>query len=367
MDQTGRVKMQKMQVLENIWYCAAHSAEITDKPLARLICGMPMVFYRGESGAVAALEDRCPHRQAPLSMGNVIGEDIQCNYHGFIYNKTGNCVHIPRQDGISAKNRVQAFTAVERWGFIWIWWGDQEKADDSTISDLSWTEEEGRRVQYFHWDVNANFQLMADNLLDVSHVDFLHKHSIASKINDTAKQADAPKVTIETKVEGNTVHSLRLVHNTLLAGITAAWHGSEGPVTRVSTGKWEAPNSCILKLQFEDANGEINETINLDHIMTPATDTTSHYFMDWTWDFGGPDGYPNHDDVDKEQRGLIEVDDIPMVEAQQRNLEIFTDVQDVPVKQDKFVIEVHRVLQRMYSEQGIEARPEVSRVSAAAE
>jgi vanillate O-demethylase monooxygenase subunit len=354
-----------MQVLENIWYCAAHTAEITDKPLARMICGMPMVLFRGESGEVAALEDRCPHRQAPLSMGNVIGDDIQCDYHGFIYNKSGSCVHIPRQDAISSKMRVQSFAAVERWGFIWIWWGDQEKVDETTIPDLSWTEEDGRRVAYFHWNVNASFQLMADNLLDVSHVDFLHKHSIASKIDPIAKQADAPKVTMETKVDGDAVHNLRLVYNTMLAGVTAAWHGSEGPVKRVSTGKWLPPNSCILKLQFEDENGEINETINLDHIMTPETDKTCHYFMDWTWDFGGPDGYPTHEDVDKEQRALIEMDDIPIVEAQQRNLDLFGKVQDVPVKQDKFVNNVHKVLQRLYAEQGITARDEVSRMAAA--
>ncbi|MBT7953682.1 MAG: aromatic ring-hydroxylating dioxygenase subunit alpha [Rhodospirillaceae bacterium] len=356
--------MKKMQFLENIWYCAAYTAEVADKPLARMICGMPMVLYRAESGEVAALEDRCPHRQAPLSMGNVIGETIQCDYHGFLFDKTGACTHIPRQDRIPAANRVDAFAAVERWGFIWVWWGDQSKVDGTTIPDLSWTADENRRVQYFHWHVNANFQLMADNLLDVSHVDFLHKHSIASKIDPTAKQAEAPKVTMETNVEGDAVHSLRLVHNTMLAGITAAWHGSEGPVTRVSTGKWLPPNSCILKLQFEDENGDINETINLDHIMTPETENTCHYFMDWTWDFGGPDGYPDHDDVDREQRSLIECDDIPMVEAQQRNLELFDNVQDIPVKQDKFVNRVHKVLQRLYAEQGITERVEVTRMAA---
>ena len=357
--------MQKMQVLENIWYCAAHSAEVSDKPLARIICGMPMVFYRGESGTPAALEDRCPHRQAPLSMGNVIGEDLQCDYHGFIYNNKGSCVHIPRQDAISANNKIQAFTTVERWGFIWVWWGNQEKADPSTIPDLPWTEEDGRRVEYFYWRVKANHQLMADNLLDVSHVDFLHKNSIASKIDPTAKESEAPKVTIETNVDGNTVHSLRIVHKTLLAGITAAWHVSEGPINRISTGKWEAPNSCILKLQFEDMDGTINETINLDHIMTPETDGSCHYFLDWTWDFGGPDGYPNNEDVHEEQCGIIEGDDIPIVEAQQDTLELFGKVQDIPVKQDKFVIEVHRVLQRMYEEQGLGLPPEVDRMAAA--
>ena len=353
-----------MQVLEDIWYCAAHSAEVTTKPLDRVICGLPMVLYRSETGNVAALEDRCPHRQAPLSMGNVIGEDIQCNYHGFIFNKTGQCIHIPRQDRIPSRNWIRAFAAVEKWGFIWIWWGDQDRVDESTIPDLRWTEEEHRRAAYFYFHVNANFQLMADNLLDVSHVDFLHKHSIASKIDPSAKEAEAPKVTIETKVEGNTVHSLRKVHNTLLAGITAKWHGSEGPVTRVSTGKWLPPNSCILKLQFADENGDINETINLDHIMTPETECSCHYFMDWTWDFGGPDGYPTHHDVDREQRDLIDLDDIPMVEAQQRNLDRFGPLKDVPVKQDRFVNEVHRVLQRLYTEAGITERTEVMRLAA---
>lgn len=356
--------MKKLQVLEDFWYCAAHSAEITDKPLARIICGMPMVLYRGESGRVVALEDRCPHRQAPLSLGNVIGDEIQCDYHGLIFDRTGACVHIPRQDAISASNRIQAFSAVERWGFIWVWWGDQDKAEPATIPNLPWTEEDHRRSVYFYWHVNANFQLMADNLLDVSHVDFLHKSSIASKIAPGVKAAEAPKVTIETRVEGNVVHSLRQVHNTMLAGIAAKWHGGEGPVTRVSTGRWEPPNSCILKLQFAEADGSIHRTINLDHIMTPETDRTCHYFLDWTWDFEGADGYPTPEDVDREQRGLIEVEDIPMVEAQQRNLDLFGDVRDIPVKQDRTLIEVHRVLKRLYAEAGLGGSLEATRAAA---
>ena len=219
--------------------------------------------------------------------------------------------------------------------------------------------------KYFYWPVKANFQLMADNLLDVSHVDFLHKNSIASKIDDTAEAAVTPKVSFETVVEGNVVTTIRRVHDTLLAGIAAKWHGSEGPVTRVSTGRWEPPNCCIMQLQFQDSDGAINRTINMEHIMTPETDTTCHYFMDWTWDFGDPEGYPTHGDVDREQRGLIEIEDIPMVEAQQRNITAFgTDARDIPVKQDKHVNEVHRVLRRMYEEQGVVGRNEVTRQAA---
>ena len=356
--------MQKLNVLEDIWYVAALSEELTDKPLARIICGMPMVLYRGESGQVVALEDRCPHRQAPLSLGNVLGDDIQCNYHGFVFDKAGTCIHIPRQDAVPSSNRVDFFSATERWGYIWIWWGEQSKSDSSLIPDFPWTEEDHRRTQYFHWRVNANFQLMADNLLDVSHVDFLHKHSIGSKIDDRASQAEAPKVSFETETVGNRVTTIRRVHNTLLAGVTAKWHGSEGPVTRVSTGTWLPPNHCIMMLQFEE-DGEMNETINMEHLMTPETDKTCHYFMDWTWDFPGLDGYLDHLEVDREQRALIEVDDIPMVEAQQRNIDLFgSRARDVPVKQDRHVNEVHKVLRRLYAEAGIEGMDEVTRMAA---
>ncbi len=189
---------------------------------------------------------------------------------------------------------------------------------------------------------------MADNLLDVSHVVFLHKNFITSKIDDTAKAAVAPKVSFETVVEENVVTTIRRVHDTLLAGIAAKWRGSEGSVTRVSTGRWEPPNCCIMQLQFQYPNGAINRTINMEQIMTTETDTIRHYFMDWTWDFCDPEGYPTNEDVYREQRGLIEVEDIPMVEAQQRNILAFgTDARDIPVKQDKHVSEVYRVLRWM--------------------
>jgi hypothetical protein len=120
-----------------------------------------------------------------------------------------------------------------------------------------------------------------------------------------------------------------------------------------------------LKLQFAEPDGTINETISMEHIMTPETASTCHYFMDWTWDFGGPDGYPTHADVDQEQRGIIDGDDIPMVEAQQRTIEQFgADARDVPVKQDLHVSSVHRVLKRMYEDAGMTAAAEVTRMAA---
>ena len=147
--------------------------------------------------------------------------------------------------------------------------------------------------------------------------------------------------------------------------IQCNYHGSEGPVTRISTGRWEPPNCCIMKLQFAEPGGAVGETISMEHIMTPETGASCHYFMEWTWDFGGPDGYPTHADVDREQRALIDIDDIPMVEAQQRTIDQFgAAARDIPVVQDRHVSSVHRVLKRMYEDAGMSAAAEVTRMAA---
>ena len=113
-----------MEYPQNVWYCSALSTEISNTPLARMICDKPIVFYRGESGKVVALEDRCAHRQAPLSLGRVQGDDIECGYHGFVFDCAGACVHVPHQDTVPNSARIAAYPAVERWGYVWLWLDD---------------------------------------------------------------------------------------------------------------------------------------------------------------------------------------------------------------------------------------------------
>ena len=169
-----------MKYLDNVWYCSALSTEVADKPLARTVCEKPVVIYRGESGKVAALEDRCAHRQAPLSLGRRLGDDIECAYHGFTFNSLGACVHIPHQTTVPRAAKVQSYAVAERWGYIWLWFGASEKADFGRVPHLPWIEDSKFRTVYFHFDVKANFQLMADNLMDVSHTEFLHRATIGS-------------------------------------------------------------------------------------------------------------------------------------------------------------------------------------------
>ena len=102
----------------------------------------PVVFYRTEDGTPVALEDRCPHRRLPLSMGKLVGDDVlQCHYHGLRFDRTGACVRVPGQDMIPATARVKTYPVVERYKWLWIWMGDPALADPAKIPDYHWFDD----------------------------------------------------------------------------------------------------------------------------------------------------------------------------------------------------------------------------------
>src|SRR5687768_10422806 len=115
--------------LRNTWYIAAEPQELASRPLARTILERPVVVFRTASGKVVALDDRCPHRFAPLSLGHVAGERIQCGYHGAQFDASGACVHVPGQD-IVPRVKIASYPVVEKHGYVWIWMGDTAGAAD---------------------------------------------------------------------------------------------------------------------------------------------------------------------------------------------------------------------------------------------
>ena len=179
--------------IRNVWYVAAWSNEIpAHGMLARTVTQVPLVFWRDDNGEVVALEDRCCHRAAPLSSGRREGENIRCMYHGLLFDKTGQCVEIPSQDFIPPAARVRAYPVVERFKWVWVWMGNPEKADPSLIPDTHYLDDPHWRGTpgYIHYD--ANYLLIADNLLDFSHLSYVH----ATTLGGGAKYAGVrPKIT----------------------------------------------------------------------------------------------------------------------------------------------------------------------------
>jgi len=128
--------LQGDRFVRNAWYVAAWSQEVARTPLARKILGEPLVFFRKQDGTPIAFIDRCPQKLAPLSRGEVIGDLLQCGYHGMQYDSSGRCVRVPGQPPIPPAARLQSFPLVEKYNAIWIWMGAPERADKSSIIDI---------------------------------------------------------------------------------------------------------------------------------------------------------------------------------------------------------------------------------------
>jgi len=123
-------------LLRNAWYIGAWADEIGgERPLARRICNDPIVLFRDGMGRVAALADRCCHRAAPLHLGTVVEEGIQCGYHGLVINGSGRCVRVPGQQKIPDDARVRSYPVIEKDQMVWVWMGDPAKSDQANIVD----------------------------------------------------------------------------------------------------------------------------------------------------------------------------------------------------------------------------------------
>ena len=131
----------------NRWWVAGFSWELADKPLARSFLNRPMVLFRTPDGAVAALEDRCCHKELPLSMGAVEQRGLRCGYHGLLFNHAGGCIEVPGQPTVPARARVRAYPLREQDQILWVWIGaapDQAPPDEPPLvlpcPPGSWTE-----------------------------------------------------------------------------------------------------------------------------------------------------------------------------------------------------------------------------------
>src|SRR5688572_17787209 len=130
--------MEARMLVRNQWYVAASAEEIGRALTGRWICGEPVVLYRTEAGQPVILDDRCPHRRYALSKGRLIGDVVQCGYHGMEFGADGKCVRIPGQTNIPPRLRARVYPVAERDGWIWMWVGDPVLADHSKIPDCHW-------------------------------------------------------------------------------------------------------------------------------------------------------------------------------------------------------------------------------------
>jgi phenylpropionate dioxygenase-like ring-hydroxylating dioxygenase large terminal subunit len=166
--------------IRNAWYVGAWDHEVGRDLRRRVILGEPVVFFRRDDGTPVALEDRCCHRQAPLSMGKLVGNIVQCPYHGLQFDSSGKCVKVPSQDRVPASARVKSFPVTEKNHWVWIWTGDPAKADAALIEDFHWMDDPGWGYGGSSLRVEANYLLLVENLLDTTHLPFLHPTTLGT-------------------------------------------------------------------------------------------------------------------------------------------------------------------------------------------
>jgi len=265
--------------LKDNWQVAAFAKEVGRHLLARTLANENVVLYRLASGEPVALHDTCPHRSVPLSLGKLVDDIVQCGYHGLCFDKLGQCVKVPGQDRIPAAAKVQAYPVVERYDFIWIWLGDPALADERTVPDFHWMTDPDWTICTGYHHFQAHYQLLNDNLLDLTHETFVHSHTIGN-----AAVADSP-LSVELK-DGHIVRAHRDMRNCEPPPFYVKATGFSTRIDRWHTTIFTPPAFLVIENGAMPAGSDkekaraagVAKERRVLNLITPETESSSHYF-----------------------------------------------------------------------------------------
>lgn len=345
-----------MPFLKNAWYVAANAPELDEGMVSRKICNEQIVMFRTSTGEVSALHDRCPHRFVPLSMGKRVGDSIECGYHGLRFDGTGACVEAPNDDDAQKERTcVKAYKAVERYSVIWLWMGDAELANPDDIPAFEFLSDNSDLTccQGYSY-LKGNYQLISDNLLDLSHIHYLHPG-----IHEGSKFGD---FTNRVKREGDTVWSMLWRHHYHVNAAQRPIFGLEGDAEDVEGqghARWDAPGVLYVDTAWWDHGSSFEQGVQTPnaHLISPETETTSHYFWASGRNFA-KDSEQFTTATAATMKNVFETQDGPMIEAQQRDMGTSTDFlvhKPIILKADAAGVLARRIMkQKMRAEQADE-------------
>ncbi|WP_312526177.1 aromatic ring-hydroxylating dioxygenase subunit alpha [Paracoccus sp. (in: a-proteobacteria)] len=306
--------------LKNAWYVAAWDHEVGRELKPVTMLGQNLVLYRTQDGRAAALEDACPHRKLPLSMGRIKGDEVECGYHGLTFDTTGTCTRVPGAEKIPHVACVRSYPIEERYGLLWVWMGDVAEADPAKIfevenwGDPAWGVNRGESMT-----LRCNYLYMTDNLLDPSHVAWVHQSSFASSACE--------ETPLETTVKDDGVTVWRWMLDSEPAPFYAPFLQFEGNTDRKQHYEVRYPSNAIIKAIFAPAHtggeGAVlpDNTFLMDsyNFMTPVDDKHTKYYWFQMRNFA-----PNDPEVSasfaKSVRGAFEEDRL-VLEAVQKGID----------------------------------------------
>ena len=336
----------------NTWYVGCTPDEIDDKPLGRRICGEPIVFYRGAEGRVAALEDWCPHRGAPLSLGYVDNGKLVCGYHGLEMGCDGKTVHMPGQR-VRGFPPVRSFPVVERHGFVWVWPGDPALADAALIPELHWADNPEWAYGGGLYHIACDYRLMIDNLMDLTHETYVHSNSIGQKEID--------ETPCNTRTEGDSVITSRFMDGVepppfWKMGLQANNLPNDQPVDRWQVCRFTPPSQVMIDVGVTlaghggyDAPPEVKASGIVVDLVTPETETSIWYFWGLARHFKPADEALTASI--RENQGKIFAEDLEMLERQQRNLLQWPGRGLLKLNIDTGGVQSRRLIERLIAEE----------------
>jgi phenylpropionate dioxygenase-like ring-hydroxylating dioxygenase large terminal subunit len=349
-----------MSFLYNAWYCVTWASQVSrDEMMGRTLLNEPVLLYRKENGEAVAIGNRCPHRFAPLHLGKLKGDAVQCPYHGLTFNESGACVHNPHGDGaLPEAAKVKSYRLVERDGILWIWMGDQGKADESLIPDFSTLLDPAFAKSEDYLNIGANYQLMTDNLLDLSHVPFLHPF-----LSPQGPPPPGFEAKFDLKQEDNTVYAFTTLINVPVSPLfQILWQENVEVGEMRSHMRWNPPSNLWLDNGITYVGRPTSEgpAFPSAHLLTPETETSTHYH--WA---AARDRKIDDIELGKELaagvRQAFEHEDEPIIEACQRMMGTtdLMSLKPVILPGDGAAIRARRILAKLIAAEQ-EAAPRVA-------
>jgi phenylpropionate dioxygenase-like ring-hydroxylating dioxygenase large terminal subunit len=329
----------------NCWWVAATNEEVTRKPLCRWLLEQRVVLFRTADGTLAALEDRCAHRWAPLSQGKVTGDAIACPYHGFRYNTRGACTHVPMLPHVPSKLQVRSYPVHEQGSFVWIWMGDPAMADPALLPDIRWFADPAYIQLRTYRQVACNYMLLHDNVLDLTHVSHVHADVQYQGLQEPPA---AVKVTEHSVTFTVTNADIPLAPFQAIAmGLDTGKR-----VKRVDWGTFLSPTCHVSGSDTEDPaplNGR-RGTYNLRglHCTTPINANRCHYWSAIAQDYGHQVSNLKHDfsaileTIIKQDTDVLEAIQMT-IDQEQRGDPALENL----VVSDRAPVEARRILKKM--------------------
>jgi phenylpropionate dioxygenase-like ring-hydroxylating dioxygenase large terminal subunit len=261
----------------------------------------------------------------------VDGDNLVCGYHGLTFSPAGRCVRVPGQNAIPPRAVVRAFPAVERWRAVWVFMGEPEKADPANIPDFHWLDSPGWVTPRGLFHLKANYQRLIDNLLDFSHLQYVHRQTIG-----TDSIADIPS---KTRREGEAIEVNRWILDRPPPPLFARAGGFNGNVDRWMNLRHTLPSSCVFDIGCAVAGsgaveGDRSKGIEIRslHAITPETETTTHYFWGYARNFALEK--PEVTELLRSGASATFSEDVEVLEHQQKALAAGVTARDVDINGD---------------------------------